>query len=73
VARCAANILALSILMQFSISCLCELGVYSLTKYKYINIFLILYTKCARKCVYILECAAGKKSLRTTGLIDITF
>jgi hypothetical protein len=34
---------------------------------KYINIFLILYTKCARKCLYVLQCPANQKSLRTTG------
>jgi hypothetical protein len=68
VARCAANILALSILMQFSTSYLCELGSTSLTKYKCINMFLILYTKCARKFVYILRCVANQKSLRITGL-----
>jgi hypothetical protein len=41
VARYAENILALSILMQFSTSHLCELGFSLLYKYKYINIFLI--------------------------------
>jgi hypothetical protein len=35
---------------------------------KYINIFLILYTKCARNCLYILHCAANQKRLRTSGL-----
>jgi hypothetical protein len=29
---------------------------------KYINIFLILYTKYARKFVYVLQCAANQKS-----------
>jgi hypothetical protein len=33
---------------------------------KYINIFLILYTQCARKCVYVLQCAVNETSLRTT-------
>jgi hypothetical protein len=35
---------------------------------KYINIFLISYTKCARKFLYVLQCAANQKSLRTTAL-----
>jgi hypothetical protein len=35
---------------------------------KYINIFLILYTKCARKFIYVLQCAANQESLRTTAL-----
>jgi hypothetical protein len=35
---------------------------------KYINIFFILYTKCARKCLYVLQCAANQKRLRTTAL-----
>jgi hypothetical protein len=35
--------------MQLSTLYLCELGFCSLTKYKYINIFFILYTKCTRK------------------------
>jgi hypothetical protein len=35
---------------------------------KYINIFLMLYTKCARTFLYVLQCAATKKSLRTPGV-----
>jgi hypothetical protein len=31
-------------------------------------IFLILYAKCARKCLYVLQCAANQNSLRTTAL-----
>jgi hypothetical protein len=30
--------------------------------------FLILYTKCARKLLYVLQYAANQKCLRTTGL-----
>jgi hypothetical protein len=33
---------------------------------KYINIFLILYTKCARK-VYVLHCAANQKKFENQG------
>jgi hypothetical protein len=36
---------------------------------KYINIFLILYMKCVRKFVYVLQCAVNQKSLRTTGVV----
>jgi hypothetical protein len=39
-----------------------EIFIHSL---KYINILLILYTKCARKFVYVLQCAANQKSLST--------
>jgi hypothetical protein len=35
---------------------------------KYIKVFLILYTKCARTFVYVLQCAANQKRSRTTGL-----
>jgi hypothetical protein len=35
---------------------------------KYINIFLILYTKWVGKCLYVSQCAANQKSLRTTDL-----
>jgi hypothetical protein len=35
---------------------------------KYCNIFLILYTKYARKYLYVLQCAANQKSLKTTAL-----
>jgi hypothetical protein len=35
---------------------------------KHINIFLILYTKCARIFLYISQFAANQKSLRTTVL-----
>jgi hypothetical protein len=45
-----------------------EIFLYSL---KYINIFLIFYTKYARKVLYVLECAANQKSLRTTGLEEM--
>jgi hypothetical protein len=35
---------------------------------KYINIFLSLHMKCARKCSYMLQCVADQKGLRTTAL-----
>jgi hypothetical protein len=35
---------------------------------KFINIFLIVYTKCARTFLYVLQCAANQKSLRTTDI-----
>jgi hypothetical protein len=41
---------------------------YFIHSLKYINIFLILYMECARKFVYVLQCAANQKSLRTTAL-----
>jgi hypothetical protein len=34
-----------------------EIFIHSL---KYINIFLILYKKCARKCLYVLQCATSQ-------------
>jgi hypothetical protein len=43
-----------------------EIFIHSL---EYINIFSILYTKCVRKFLCVLQRAANqKKSLRTTGL-----
>jgi hypothetical protein len=36
---------------------------------KYINIFFILYIKCARKFLYVLQCTMNQKSLRTTGVM----
>jgi hypothetical protein len=41
----------------------------SIHSLKYINIFLILYIKCARKCLHVLLCAANQKRLRTAALM----
>jgi hypothetical protein len=40
---------------------------------KYINIFLILYTKCVRIFWYILQSAANQKRLVTTGLVSYPY
>jgi hypothetical protein len=68
-ARCAMNIMKVYILkmrrnpfVQIFITSMIFIFIHSL---KYINIFLILYTKCTRKLLYVLQCAANKKSLRT--------
>jgi hypothetical protein len=63
---CATNIMKVYFKNEKKPICI-EIFIHSL---KYINIFLILYTKCARKFSYVLQCAANRKSLRTTG-IDI--
>jgi hypothetical protein len=42
----------------------------SIQSLKYINIFLILYTKCARNFLYVLQCIATQKCLRTTALTE---
>jgi hypothetical protein len=44
-----------------------EIFIHSLN---YINIFLILYMKCAGKLLYVLQWAANQKSLRTTALYN---
>jgi hypothetical protein len=60
VARCAANIIKVYFKNEKKPICI-EIFIPSL---KYTNIFLILYTKCARKCLCALQCAANRKSLR---------
>jgi hypothetical protein len=62
VARCAANIMRVYVKNEKKPICI-EIFIHSL---KYINIFLILYMKCARSCLYVLQCATNQKSLRTT-------
>jgi hypothetical protein len=62
VARCAANIMKVYFKNEKEPICI-EIFIYGL---KYINIFLILYTKCARKCLYVLQCTVNQRSLRTT-------
>jgi hypothetical protein len=64
VARCAANIMKVYFKNEKKPTRI-EIFIHSL---KYINIFLILYTKCTRKFVYVLPCAANQKGLRTTAL-----
>jgi hypothetical protein len=64
VARCAANIMKVYFKNEKKPVCI-EIFIHSL---KHINIFLILYTKCAKKCVYILHCAANQKCLIITAL-----
>jgi hypothetical protein len=59
-----ANIMKVYIKNEKKPICI-ELFIHSL---KHINIFLILYMKCARKCLYVLKCAANQKSLRTTAV-----
>jgi hypothetical protein len=61
-ARCAANIMKVYFKNEKKPICI-EICIHSL-----INIFLILYMKCARKCLYVLGCAVNQKSLRTTAL-----
>jgi hypothetical protein len=43
--------------------------IYSL---KYINIFLIVYMKCARK-FFVLQCAMNQKSMRTSSVVYDSF
>jgi hypothetical protein len=57
VARCAANIMKVYFKNEKKPICI-EIFIQSL---KYINIFLILYMKCARKIVYVLQCATNQK------------
>jgi hypothetical protein len=57
VAGCAANIMKVYFKNEKKPICI-GIFIHSL---KYINIFLILYTKCARKFVYVLQCAANQK------------
>jgi hypothetical protein len=64
VARCSANIMKVSFKNERKPICL-EIFIHSL---KYINMLLILYTKCARKLLYVLQCAANQKGLRTAGI-----
>jgi hypothetical protein len=64
VAKCAANIMKVYFKNEKKPICI-EIFIHSL---KYINTFLILHTKCARKFVYVLQCAANRKNLRTTAL-----
>jgi hypothetical protein len=59
VARCAVNIMKVYFKNETKPICI-EIFIHGL---KYINIFLILYTKCARKFWYILQCAANQKKV----------
>jgi hypothetical protein len=59
--RCAANIMKVYFKKEKKPICI-EIFIHGL---KYINIFLILYTKCDRKFLYILQCVANQKGLRT--------
>jgi hypothetical protein len=61
---CAANIMKVYFKNVNKPICM-EIYIHGL---KYINIILILYTKCARKFVDVLQCAANQKRLRTTAL-----
>jgi hypothetical protein len=65
VAKCAANIKEVYFKNEKN-PFFIEIFIHSL---KYINIFLISYKKCARKLLYVLQCAANQKCLRTTGLV----
>jgi hypothetical protein len=69
VARRAVNVLKVHFKNEKKPICI-EIFIHSL---KYINIFLILYTKCARKFLYDLQCAANQKSLRTIGVCNVIF
>jgi hypothetical protein len=71
VARCAVNIMKVYFKNEKKPICIeiyyiffIFIFIYSL---KYINIFVILYTKCARKFLYVLQWTANQKSLRTAG------
>jgi uncharacterized protein YfcZ (UPF0381/DUF406 family) len=64
VAGCAVNSMKVYSKNEKKLICI-EIFIHSL---KYINTFLILYTKCARKLLYVLQCAANRTSLRTTAL-----
>jgi hypothetical protein len=66
--RCAANITQMYFKNEKKPICI-EICIHSL---KYINIFLILYTKCVRTFVYVLQCAANQKSFRTISLWSIS-
>jgi hypothetical protein len=57
VARCAANFIKVYFKNEKK-PIRIEIFIASL---KYINIFLILYKKCARKCLYILQWAVNQK------------
>jgi hypothetical protein len=62
--RFAANIMKVYFKNEKKPICI-EIFIHSL---KYINTFLILYTKCAREFVYVFQSAANQKHLRTTVL-----
>jgi hypothetical protein len=64
VARRAANVMKVYLENEKKPICI-DIFIHSL---KYINIFLILYTKCARKFVYVSQCAANQIRLRITGI-----
>jgi hypothetical protein len=64
VARCAANIMKVCFKNEKKPICI-EIYIHRI---KYINIFLIFYAKCARKLLYVLQCAANQKRFRNTGL-----
>jgi hypothetical protein len=64
VARRVANIMKVYFKNEKKPICI-EIFIHSL---KYINIFSILYTKWARKLLYVLLCAANQTRLRTTDL-----
>jgi hypothetical protein len=62
VATCAANIMKAYFKNKKKPICI-YIFIHSL---KYINVFLFLYTKWARKVLYVSQCAANKNNLRTT-------
>jgi hypothetical protein len=63
-ARCAVNIMKVYFKNENKPICI-EIFIH---RFIYINIFLILYTKWAKKLLYVLQCTANQKSLRTTGI-----
>jgi hypothetical protein len=69
VAKCTANIMKVYFENEKKPICIQIYYIHDLIfihSLKYINIFLIVYTKCARNFLYVQQCAANQKSLRTT-------